>query len=790
MPSRAEELALAEGAARAAARARPVDRRGALVVVRGDDLPFDVLEAKLAIPSPPRGAVSRPGLVNRLRAGATFPVAALVAPAGYGKTALLAQWATRDARPFAWLSLDERDDDPLVLLRHVAAALHRLEPLAPPVLDALRDDDDNDDNLWSSVLPRLGSALTALRRPSVVVLDNAHALCGGRAADALAALVEHVPDGSTIVLAARRDPPLPLASLRERGRLLELGADDLALTRRDVDLALRAADVDADADAVGELVRRTEGWPGAVGLAVLAAQADGPDVLLEFAGDDRFVADYLEAEALSSLSPELRRFARRTSVLDRLTGPLCDAVLGRTGSANVLEALEREHLLVVPLDRRRKAYRYHRLVRDLLRHELERDEQPLVPKLQKRAARWLESSGAVEDAIAPAAEAGDLDRAGKLVARVALAAHHEGRASDVDRWLAPFDDAEVLARHPAVAAIGAWVDTLAGRGASAARRADAAVAAADDGPLPDGTPSLEPWLAVMRAALGRDGVDAMRADAESAVPALAPNSPWRPPALLLQGVARTLQDDRRRGEEALREAVEEGRRLHCSHVVAAALAQLAVAASETDDHAATDELALAAADACPTSGDAYATHAVPLAVAARALLRHGKQDHARARLAEARHLASLLGAAALPWLAVQARLELGHAYLTLRELREADAMLAEIDAVRVAAGALGTLDASIDAFRAELEAALPKDEAPTSGLTPAELRLLPLLATHLSFREIGERLFVSRNTVKTQAISVYRKLGVSARSTAVERAVELGLIEQSVPPPRSFTLSG
>jgi LuxR family maltose regulon positive regulatory protein len=334
------------------------------------------------------------------------------------------------------------------------------------------------------------------------------------------------------------------------------------------------------------------------------------------------------------------------------------------------------------------------------------------------------------------------------------------------------------------------VNAVGGRGDAAARWADAAAAARDGRPLADGTPSLEPWLAVVRAALARGGVDRLRADADAAEAALGADSPWRPAALLLQGVARALAEDAPAAEEALLAAVAEARRLRSAHVEAAALSELALLAAAADDHQEADRLALAAADACPALGDSYPTHALALATAARALIRHGKQDHARARLAEARHLSSLLGSRSFSWLALQARLELGHAYLTLRDLGDAETMLSELEEIRAATGPVGALDTAVDAFRGDLEAARPDAGHATSGLTPAELRLLPLLATHLSFREIGDRLFVSRNTVKTQAISVYRKLGVSARSTAIERAIELGLIEPSIPAPRGFTPSG
>src|SRR5689334_53197 len=341
--------------------------------------PFDFLESRIQVPALRPGTVSRTGLVNRLRAATSASVATVLAPAGYGKTTLLAQWARRDERRAAWVSLDDRDNDPVVLLRHVAAALAREEPLPAAVVEALRRPKPS---VWTAAVPRLARVLAA-RAPFVLVLDDVHLPHSRAALQVVEALIDDEREGSLVVLSGRVAPPLPLAPLRARGRLLELDAHDLALTPREARMLLSATGVRLEEERVDELVEQCEGWAAAIYLAAIAIR-DGRQAGREptpLRGDDRYLADYFRSEYLSHLRPGPLRFLRRTSVLEHLSGPLCNAVLEDEGSDRELEKIERANLFLVPLDNCREWYRYHHLFRDLLRHELHASEPELVPEL-------------------------------------------------------------------------------------------------------------------------------------------------------------------------------------------------------------------------------------------------------------------------------------------------------------------------------------------------------------------------------------------------------------------------
>jgi LuxR family maltose regulon positive regulatory protein len=726
-------------------------------------LPFDVVPGKLRVPVSRPGSISRTALVNRLRAARPWKIVTLVAPAGYGKTTVLAQWSTRDDRPFAWVSVDERDEQPIVLLRHLAAALHAIEPLAPAVLRALQRPGDS---IWGSALPRLAGSLASLPSPCVIVLDNAAELRSEESAAVLAALVDDIPAGSTLVLTGRSEPRAPLAALRAAGELFEVGTDLLALGPREAEQLVRATGIELPARELAELLERTEGWPAGLYLAALAAADGGAG---DFGGDDRYLADYFRSACLDGLDPERLAFLRRTAALERISGPLCDAVLDRTGSAIELETAEADSLFLVPLDRRRNWYRYHALFRDLLRRELEQHEPGASAELNGRAADWFESEGEPESAIACAAAADDPARVARLIGSIGLGVFDRGGGVEVEGWLEHFESQCDLREYPEVAAIGAWVHACSGHESCAERW----LTAAGDG----GGDTRPPWLALVRAAFCRDGASRMLDDAAACLAALPPESPWLPTALFVHASALLLLGDDVAADAGYAEAAARAETLSATGVRIAALSQRALIAFAGDDLTAAEALALEARELA--SGDAVqATAVLEHAAMARVLLRRSRFDDARAELAAARGLESML-TPAIPWLAVQARVELARAHIALRDTVEARALLAEAARIIALRPDLGTLAAQAEALAAKMDA-LEQEGGRVSGLTGAELRLIPLLATHLSFREIGDRLHLSRHTVKTQAISTYRKLGVSSRSDAVERVVGLGLVDAVV----------
>jgi hypothetical protein len=339
---------------------------------------LDLIASKLRRPLARPGTVLRLPLVERLARSDPRPIVSVVAPSGYGKTTLLAQWAERNGQSFAWVSVDENDNDPKVLLTYVAEALNAVQPVGERVFDALASPVSS---VPGSVVPRLGTAFASMTTPVALVLDDVHILHNQECRAALSVLADHVPDRSRLVLAGRAEPPLRTGRLRAEGRILEIGPADLSLTREEAAGLLREAGVVLGADEMTELHRRTEGWPTGLYLAALYLREGGslPGAAAAFGGDDRLVSEYVESEFLARIPEPQRVFLTRTAVLDRMCGPLCEAVLERPGSGADLAGLARSNLLLVPLDRRGQWYRYHHLFREMLLAELERANPALIP---------------------------------------------------------------------------------------------------------------------------------------------------------------------------------------------------------------------------------------------------------------------------------------------------------------------------------------------------------------------------------------------------------------------------
>jgi LuxR family transcriptional regulator, maltose regulon positive regulatory protein len=690
--------------------------------------------------------VSRVALLDLLESSRHASVIAVLAPPGYGKTTLLAQWADRDPRRFGWLAIDQDDDDPAVLRRN---------------LDA--------------VVPGSGPAPSAAAEPLVLVLDDLHLLQNRDSLQLVGKLIDDLPMGSQLVIASREEPPLPLARLRAEGRVLGIGPEDLAMDQREASALLENAELDADPVDVGELVERTEGWPVALQLAASsrARHRHRATAVVPPAGD-RFLIDYLQVVVLSRLPSTLVRFLSRCAVLDRLSGPLCDAVLETTGSADLLEWLARSNLLVIPLDRRRRWYRLHRLFREVLRSQLERDEPEAASWLTRRASEWCEGNDLPEAAVDYAMATGDADRAARLVVRVALPAYAGGRLSDLERWFDWLETAGVADRHQEIALLGAWVNALAGRPAAAERWTEAAERWASEDVPAGGIRPIDGSLALLKAALCRRGVDEMRSDAADALRLAPTGSPPQAAAQLLLGIAHLLAGDPSSADHSLANAAQAGEELGVD-VAPVALAERSILAMGRGDWPLAEGLAeRACGSARPEWLERYAASALLYAALARLAVHRGDVPQARSDLAHAEGLRPLL-TYALPHLAVQVRLELARTYLALTDVAAAKAALWEVDNLLWNRPDLGVLPGQAEALGAQL-GAMRKGTIGASSLTGAELRLLRLLGTHYSFREIGGQLYLSQHTVKSQAMSIYRKFGVSSRSEAIQYARDLGLL--------------
>ena len=398
-----------------------------------------LLETKLHVPRGARGLVPRDRLRERLSVGGGSSLTLISAPAGFGKTTLITEWLAAvppDGPSVGWLSLDEADNDPSLFWKYVVAALRSVagREVGAGALSLLESSQAPID----ATLTTLINDLCGLSGDVILVLDDYHVIEAPEVHDGVVFLLEHLPPQLQVVIASRADPPFSLARWRGDGELTEIRAADLRFTPEEsatyldgtVEGALTAQDV-------ATLDQRTEGWIAALQLAALSMQGrdDLPSFIAGFAGDDRYIVDYLVEEVLQRQSEDVRQFLLQTSILDRLTGPLCDAVTGQANGGATLVTLERANLFLIPLDDRRRWYRYHHLFADVLRAHLLDGQANEVPTLHGRASGWFERSGEPAEAIRHALAGGDFDRAANL-AEIDDSSDGSGSAGGDDAWLA------------------------------------------------------------------------------------------------------------------------------------------------------------------------------------------------------------------------------------------------------------------------------------------------------------------------------------------------------------------
>jgi len=733
---------------------------------------FDLYASKLhRLPIRP-GSIRRSSLIKQLVDGDSCPIVSVVAPPGYGKTTLLSQWAEANGLAFAWVSVDQGDNDPKVLLTYVAAALDAVEPIDGRVFDALASPASS---VPGSVVPRLGSALWSMSSPVVLVLDDVHLLDNRECLTALSVLADHVPSGSRLVLAGRAQLPLRTARLRAEGRILEIGPGDLSLTLEEASSLLRDAGVVLGDDDVAELHRRTEGWPAGLYLAALYLREGGSvrRAAVSFGGDDRLVSEYMESEFLDRISRWQRVFLTQTSVLERMCGPLCETVLDLPGAGAILAEVSGSNLLVVPLDRRGEWYRYHHLFRDMLLAELELLEPGLAPVLRRRAASWCLGNGLAEEALEYSIAAEDVSAAADLIEKPCVPTYYQGRRTTPQRWLQWLEDQGGIEGRPRAAALAAFIYTLLGRPVEALRWAEAVDRwQYGDAARPE-DPAAEAWAAFARALLCRDGVEQMRTDADEAVRRFTTENIVQAGPWIGQGLARAASGDPDGADESFQDAVSVAEQVGTDEALGAALSERALMAMARRRWDRAEVLADQVHAVVRRSG---IEQPVACAVLARAALHRRDNPAVRQWLVAAQRLRSEL-TYAYPVLAVQVRLELTRVHLALADLAGARTLMREVDELLRRRPGLGTLVGEAQAIRARIARDHGSRALKASALTAAELRLLPLLSTHLSFPEIGAELSLSPTTIKSQALSIYRKLGAPSRSRAVARARELGLLE-------------
>jgi LuxR family transcriptional regulator, maltose regulon positive regulatory protein len=751
----------------------------------------DLVWAKLWPPATREGLFRRADLESLLRAGLQSKLCLVDAPAGFGKTTLLAQWrAAAGHGRVAWVSLEEGDNDPARFWAYVVEAFRTVEPgVGTAALGALGR---RTVDLYRAVLPSLLNDLNAIGSPLLLVLDDYHLISNLTCHQALGFFVDHLPAGVHVVLSTRVDPPLPLATMRATGELAEVRVAELRFTRQEAAVLLNGAmGLGLKPEEVERLTERTEGWAAGLYLAGLSLRGrneqDASAFVAAFHGNNRHVADYLGSEVLARQPEATRTFLLRTSVLERLSGPLCDAVLEAEGSAGLLRELERFNLFLVPLDDRRQWYRYHHLFAQLLYAELADRDAALVPALHRRAAAWHRQAGNIDEAIRHASAAGDHADAGALVARHWLGYWRRGQGATVARWLDGLPEEAILA-DPPVAYVAAWVR---GCGGASKQQTERLLAAAEsDGysdqgplPLPEGVSSLLFAAALARAALLFDEVERSAAAARRALQLADPKpSPSWWMALSALGQAQYLA-----GQPEARRALEElVRRVPAAaqpYAVVIALAVLSLLAGDQDDQGdqGDDRAAVALARRAAATAEAQGLGSEPLCAVAylalgRALARQGELAEAEAQLGRALELLAIDGLLVLRAFGL---LLLAPVRRDRGDLPGARALVEQARELVEGFTDPGVLPALLERAEGTLGSPPRRRVERAAPLTERELAVLRLLTTPLSNRDIGRQLYVSVNTVRTHVQAVYRKLQAASREEAVAHARELGLLPGS-----------
>ena len=728
-----------------------------------------LLDVKLSVPQMRPGMVSRAPLIEAAR-GSPARAVGITAPAGYGKSTLLGEWARAEDRVLGWVSLDRLDDDPGILLAVLASAYVRMFPSRAGLV---ADVSGLGVSALGRAAPVIASAFRMSPAPFVLILDDLHELHSPECHDVLGVVISGIPPGSQLVTASRFEQP-HLPRLRASGDALEQLASDLALGPAGAEQIFSMSHVPLTEDQASLVTERTEGWPAGLQLAAMIAR-DTDREGWTVSGDDRYVADYLYRESLSQQDQTTQQFLRRTAVLDRLHAPLCDALLRDTTSQEQLQMLEASNSFLIPLDRQRDWYRYHPLFREFLLSELRRVEPDTVNKLHLAAADWYQANGSPAMALEHLLNTGERARCVKLVTQLVLPTYSAGQLSTVKRWLSALGDAAIT-EYPPLMVLAGWVGVLSGDPREAERWAALAEDATYDLVPEDSSASFDSARAMLRAAMCPAGVAQMMRDADVAIAQEPAWSPWRDTALTMSAEAHLLAGDVDRATALFGETCVVGGEIGNTDTVVNAESELALLAM---DGGRWDEAAERVARALEIVDEYrmhdYAASVIVFAAAARLALHDGTLDELQRELTRAMR-ARPSCTYVFPFLAVRSRLHLAKVFLARSDHATARHLLREIDDILGHRPDLGMLVDEVRDFREVVASGAAASAAGGPPLTPAELRLLPYLQTHLTIAEIGERLFVSRNTVSSEVASIYRKLGVSSRNEAVERATLIGLL--------------
>jgi LuxR family maltose regulon positive regulatory protein len=737
-----------------------------------------LVATKLYVPTPRPGMVARSELVATLLTAGDCKLVLVCAPAGWGKTSVLSEWhaAQEESRPFAWVSLDPSDGDPVRFWSYVIGALRTVAPGLGDTALATLPNAPRD--VVEAVLPSLINELANEERPLVLVLDDYHLVRDGSIQTSMAFLLRHLPPTVQVAIATRADPPLPLGSMRAAGEVLEVRAAQLRFTDSEAEALLNdSLALELEPSEVALLQERTEGWAAGLQLAGLSLrEQDDPSAFVQaFAGDDRQVVDYLH-EVIAGQPDPLHEFLLQTSILERLCASLCDAVTGKSDGRAHLEEIQHANLFLVSLDNRGHWYRYHQLFRDLLRHELARVQPDLEPALHRRACAWYRTEGEIDEAITHATAAGDFSEARDLIARNWRPFANLGQSETVARWMQALPDGATevdarvcLARSSIALLRGGRVDEM-----------EHWLRAAERAPLPGfdgGVRSVDANAALVRQLGARIAGDiAGSNEAGRRALELHPEELGRALANVGLGVTLYFGGDLPSAEAALCDGIGslQGEGWSGSIVVglgALALVQLdqgQLNEAEGTVAKAEHEVAEARLDESPYPS---------LTWLARGRLLELRGDLASAESASSRAVVLARRGGR--------RLESACALITLARLKrrlgsyeEARRLVREARQVLALCPDPGTLTEFLARTERALQLTSTRRALATedADLSERELAILRLLSGTLSQREIGSELYVSFNTVKSHTRSIFRKLGVTTRADAVARGRELGYL--------------
>lgn len=734
------------------------------------------LEAKLHPPGVRAKWVRRERLLLTLEQSVMgCPLTLIAAPAGYGKTTVVAQWIGQLAgRPVAWVAIDAADNDPVRFWTHVVTALERagcsFDGGAAGLVATHRD------NITEGLLPGIVNALSDAPSRVLLALDDYHFIRSGACHEQVNFLVEHLPPPASVLILTRADPALRLGRLRAAGQLAEIRADLLSFDSEEAKALLAADGVRLSEVALSELMQRTEGWPAGLYLTAMSLTGrEDPDAFVhEFSGDNRYIGDYLVEEVLTRQSDDVRTFILESSIFERFSAPLCEFVLHMSRAGQIVHDLERSNLFLVRLDTSGRWFRFHHLFAAVARSELEAEDPARVKRLHARAADWFRDHGFVDEAVGHAIAAGSPGRASRLVQANWIRYVDAGRAATVDGWLRALRTPELEA-DPAALVTAAWMALVRGDEASLNGLLSALAHIEDNGPLPDGTRSVESAVALIQGMSGYGGPVRMAAAVQRANELETDTrSPWFGFAKVIRGHERYVAGDLEASMAVLPKAAYNENSF--AMVRQFALAIMAMIARERGEQAKSRRYAAEALDVVESASlRAVPQSAMTLTAWAETQAADGDLVGARATLDEVM-IARQRNPGLSPWPTFYHLLAAARVTTMAGDLPRAEQLLDEV------AHQMARFSDGMDAMQARLADAraglrrLRLAEPGWEPLTTREIDVLRLLRSRLSLSEIAGELYLTRNTVKTHARAVYRKLGATSRAEAVRLGHRRALI--------------